>query len=299
MQFDLIKKYPKPVKIIFIFILFFTVFDLLIPLPDPKEFSKEIHAKDGTLLTAFLTNDDKWRLKSELREASPELIKAIIEKEDRWFYWHFGINPVSIVRALYKNLITGEVEFGASTITMQVARMLEPKERTYINKLSEMFRAVQLEIKYSKEEILGLYLSLLPFGGNIEGVKSASYIYFNRAPDKLSLAQSIMLAVIPNDPNTLRLDRSNEKIISERNFWIKKFRDENIFTLKDLDNASNEPVERNRYNIPVLAPHFSHYIKNKYNGDILNTTLDLSIQHTAENLLLRNVKKVFYKGITN
>ena len=299
MHFELLKKYQRTVKVVFTILLLFVVLDLLFPLPGKKEFSKEVHAKDGTLLTAYLTSDDKWRLRTELEEVSPELIKAIIEKEDNWFYWHTGINPFSIVRAFYRNLTTGETQLGASTITMQVARMLEPKKRTYINKFGEMFRAIQLEIRYSKEEILELYLSLLPFGGNIEGVKSASYIYFNRPPNKLSLAQSIMLAVIPNDPNSLRLDRSNEEIIKNRNYWINKFNQEKIFSSGDLKDALDEPVDKNRFAIPVLAPHFSYYLKNNYSGDILNTTLDLSLQQTAENLLQRHVGKVFYKGITN
>ncbi|MBE0571366.1 MAG: penicillin-binding protein 1C [Ignavibacteriaceae bacterium] len=299
MHFELIKKYSRIVKIVFTILLVFVLLDLLFPLPGKKEFSKEIHAKDGTLLTAYLTNDDKWRLRTELDEVSPELIKAIIEKEDSWFYLHPGINPVSIVRAFYHNFTSGETQLGASTITMQVARMLEPKKRTYFNKLGEMFRAIQLEIKYSKEEILELYLSLLPFGGNIEGVKSASYIYFNRPPNKLSLAQSITLAVIPNDPNSLRLDRSNEEIIKNRDYWINKFKQEKIFSSSDLKDALDEPVEKNRYAIPVTAPHFSYYVKDNFSGDILKTTLDLSIQQTAENILLRNVRKNFYKGITN
>ncbi|MBK9097742.1 MAG: penicillin-binding protein 1C [bacterium] len=299
MHFELIKKYNRTVKIVLTILVGFVVLDLIFPLPDRKEFSIEIHAKDGTLLTAYLTSDDKWRLRTELEEVSPELIKAIIEKEDSWFYWHPGINPVALVRALYRNITSGEVESGASTITMQVARMLEPKKRTYFNKLGEMFRAIQLEVKYSKEEILELYLSLLPFGGNIEGVKSASYIYFDRPPNKLSLAQSITLAVIPNDPNYLRLDRSNEEIIYNRNYWIKKFKQEKTFSSSDLNDALNEPVERNRYQMPVIAPHFSQYVKDNFQGDILNTTIDLSIQQTAEIILLRNVKKVFYKGITN
>jgi penicillin-binding protein 1C len=299
MHFELIKKYSRTAKIVFSILLLFVVLDLLFPLPLKKEFSKEIHAKDGTLLTAYLTSDDKWRLRTEFEEVSPELINAIIEKEDSWFYLHFGINPVSIIHAFYQNITTGETQLGASTITMQVARMLEPKKRTYINKLSEMFRAIQLEIKYSKEEILELYLSLLPFGGNIEGVKSASYIYFDRPPDKLSLAQSITLAVIPNDPNSLRLDRSNEKIIKNRDYWINKFKHEKIFSSSDLKDALDEPIEINRYAIPVMAPHFSYYVKDNFYGDILKTTLDLSIQQTAENILQRNVNKVFYKGITN
>jgi penicillin-binding protein 1C len=332
MHFELIKKYQRTLKIVFTILLLFIVLDLLFPLPAKKEFSKEIHAKDGTLLTAYLTSDDKWRLRTELEEVSPELIKAMLKKEDSWFYWHFGINPVSIVRAFNRNVSSGKTQLGASTITMQVARMLEPKKRTYLNKFGEMFRALQLEIKYSKEEILELYLSLLPFGGNIEGVKSASYIYFNRPPNKLSLAQAITLAVIPNDPNTLRLDRNHKEsvipgseatresiedsfpsdskqagmtrtnssgVIQKRNFWISKFKQEKVFPSTDLNDALDEPIEKNRYAVPVLAPHFSYFIKNNFSGDILNSTLDLSTQQTAENLLLRHVSKLFYKGITN
>jgi penicillin-binding protein 1C len=299
MHFELIKKYYKTVWIVFAILLLFVALDLLFPLHKQKEFSKEIHAKDGTLLTAYLTRDDKWRLRTELQEVSPDLIKAIIKKEDSWFYWHFGINPVSVVRAVYKNIFSGEIESGASTITMQVARMLEPKRRTYLNKFIEIFRAIQIEIKYSKKEIIELYLSLLPFGGNIEGVKSASYIYFNRPPDKLSLAQSITLAVIPNDPNTLRLDRSNEEILAKRNRWIEKFKKAGIFSSSDLNDALDEPIENNRYAIPVLAPHFSQYVKESFSGDIINTTLDLSKQQIAVTILLRHVRKIFYKGITN
>jgi len=299
MHFDLIIKYSGTAKIVFTMLLLFILMDLLFPIPELKQYSKEILTRDGTLLSAYLTEDDKWRFKTELEEISPELIKAIVEKEDSWFYWHFGVNPISIVRALYKNLISGKRVSGASTITMQVARMLEPKDRTYINKFVEVFRAIQIEISYSKNEILEIYLSLLPFGGNIEGVKSASYIYFNRPPDKLSLAQSIILAVIPNDPNSLRLDRINDEIIKERNYWIKKFRDENVFSSNELDDALEEPVEPNRFDIPTLAPHFSYRVKENFNESKIKTTLDLSIQQTAEYLLSRQVKAVFYKGITN
>lgn len=299
MQFALIRKYHRSFKFVLIGIVLFVLMDLIFPIPDNKEFSKEIRSDDGTLLTAYLTKDDKWRLRTNLKDVSPELIKAILEKEDKWFYWHPGVNPYSIIRTLIRNIASGDVEAGASTITMQVARMLEPKRRNYFNKLTEIFRALQLEIKYSKEEILELYLSLLPFGGNIEGVKSASYIYFNRPPDKLSLAQSIMLAVIPNDPNNLRLDRSNNTIENKRNIWVRKFKSERVFSISDLNDALQEPVEKNRFPIPVLAPHFCYYVKENFRGDILNTTLKLSSQQIAENILLRHVKKVYYKGISN
>jgi len=299
MHFGLLIKYYKTANIVFTILMLFVILDLLFPLPEQKEYSKEILANDGTLLSAYLTDDDKWRLKTKAEEVSAELIKAIVEKEDSWFNWHFGVNPVSIFRALYKNLINGEKISGASTITMQVARLLEPKDRTYWNKIVEVFRAFQLELRYSKEEILEIYLSLLPFGGNIEGVKSASYIYFDRPPDKLSLAQSILLAVIPNDPNSLRLDRSNDEIIEKRNYWITKFKNDNLFAQLDLADALEEPVETNRFEIPTLAPHFCYFIKERFNKNKIITKLDLSIQQTAENLLSRHVKRIFYKGITN
>ena len=296
MHFELIKKYSISIKIVFTILLLFVVLDLLFPLPQKKEFSKEIYAKDGTLLTAYLTSDDKWRLRTELDEISPELIKAMIEKEDNWFYWHPGINPFSIVRAIYRNVTTGEVQIGASTITMQVARLLEPKKRTYINKLVEIVRAVQLEIKYSKKEILELYLSLLPFGGNIEGVKSASYIYFNRPPGKMSLAQSIMLAVIPNYPNALRLDRFNDEVISKRNYWINEFKRDEIFLSSDLNDALNEPVERNRFSIPVMAPHFSQYIKNNF-SEYFNTTLIFHCSKLLRIFCFGTFEKFFIKEL--
>lgn len=147
-------------------------------------------------------------MQTTIDKVSPELIKSLITKEDKYFYWHFGFNPISILKAFYSNLIKGEIVSGASTITMQLARIWNPAKRTYLNKIIEILRAIQIEIIYSKTEILEMYLNYLPYGGNIEGVKAASYIYFNHPPSKLSLAQSILLTVIPNDPNNFRLDRN-------------------------------------------------------------------------------------------
>ena len=126
-------------------------------------------------------------MKTELNEITPELRKAIIHKEDRFFYYHLGVNPIAIGRAAANNIFTGRKTSGASTITMQVARLLQPKKRTYGNKLVEVFRAMQLEWHYSKDEILQLYLNLVPYGGNVEGVKSAALLYFGQLPNRLSV----------------------------------------------------------------------------------------------------------------
>jgi len=143
---------------VFIFVLFHLCFPLKINVP----YSTIITDQKGQVLHAYLTADDKWRMKTELHEISPTLKKAIIHKEDKYFYYHFGFNPFAIVRALANNVLQGKRTSGASTITMQVARLLYPKPRTYRNKLIEMFRATQLEMKFYKDEILQLYLNLVP-----------------------------------------------------------------------------------------------------------------------------------------
>ena len=132
------------------------------------------------MINAYLTRDQKWRMKTELSEISPLLRKTIIAKEDRHFYAHPGVNPLAVISAFFKNLIRMKRTSGASTITMQVARALEPGKRNIWSKMREMFRAFQLEWKYSKDEILQLYFNLIPYGGNIEGVKSASQLYFKK-----------------------------------------------------------------------------------------------------------------------
>jgi len=280
-------------------IAFILLLDITFPLPLMKPYSKIILAQDGTLLTANLARDEKWRLPAFLAEVSPELLTAIISKEDKWFYWHPGINLFAVARAFYSNITGGKVVSGASTITMQVARMLEPAERTYANKFLEILRAIQIEFHYSKKEILEMYLNMLPYGGNIEGVKSAAYIYFNRPPGKLSLAQSIMLAIIPNDPNSLRLDRITEDAITKRNYWINKFSKEEIFSSQNLAAALEEPLESNRFAMPSLAPHFTKYVADNFNGDVIHSTLDLSAQAKGEKLLLNHIRRVNSKGVSN
>lgn len=286
-------------RLVAVFVLLLIILDISFPLPDLKPYSKTIYSNNGTLLNSYLTKDDKWRMRTRIDEVTPDLIEAIIEKEDSWFYWHFGVNPVSVLRALAQNIFSGERVSGASTITMQVARLLEPAERTYWNKFLEMLRAMQLELHYSKDEILEIYLSHLPFGGNIEGVKSASFIYFNRPPDKLSLSQSILLTVIPNDPNGLRLDMDTKNAKIKRDEWIDRFIEDKVFNKQDLLDAKDEPITSVRYEVPNLAPHFSRYTADKINSDQIYSSLDLNIQYKAETLLKKYVARVKGKGVTN
>ena len=164
-----------------------------------------ISSSDGKILHAFLSSDDKWRMKTSLQEVNPSLLKAIIHKEDRYFYYHSGINLLAILRAGVNNIKHQKKTSGASTITMQVARMLFPASRTYMNKLVESFRALQLEWNFSKNEILEMYLSLIPYGGNIEGVKAASVFYLDKQPDALSHYASFPTALIRCGPAAIIL----------------------------------------------------------------------------------------------
>ena len=277
--------------------------DRLLPPPDLPPYSVQVFDARGALLGAALTPDDKWRLRTRLDHVSPELLRAVIAKEDRWFLQHRGVNPLAVLRALWGNITAGRRASGASTITMQLARMLEPDERTYAVKLREMLRALQLEIRYSKREILERYISLLPMGGNIEGVASASWIYFNRPPEKLSLAQSVALAVIPNNPNRLRLDRSNAPLRSEVRRWLRRFRSEEVFAAGDITSALEEDFAVARSAPPRRAPHFTLAAMERGGqgdaADLVHTTLQPAVQDAAEQLLYNHVQRVAADGVRN
>lgn len=278
-------------------IIFFTL-NRVFPLPDKIEYSTIITDSKGEVIHAFLTKDEKWRMKTELEEISPLLRKTIIEKEDRYFYSHPGINVLAIGRAFVKNIFRWKRTSGASTITMQVARALEPKRRTYFNKLVEMFRALQLELKYSKNEILQLYLNLVPYGGNIEGVKSASILYFKKNPDHLSLAEITALSIIPNRPSTLVMGKHNDLIVKERNRWLQQFAKDKVFTQKEIQDAISEPLTATRGAVPQLIPHLAWKLKQQ-GGDIIKTNIELNTQLKTEKLVADYVRILTLKNIRN
>ncbi len=292
------------IAIVTLFLGFF-ILDWLAPLPEPKPFSTQIYDREDNLLAAYLSEDDKWRFRSPTTEVSEEMKTAILAKEDQWFYWHPGVNVISIVRALWSNLWSGKRISGASTITMQVARMLEPKPRTFGNKIFEVFRALQLEWHYTKDEILEMYLSYLPYGGNIEGVKAASYIYFGRPPEKLSLAQATLLTVIPNRPNSLRLDTRRDQARRERDRWLRYFDNEEVFSKDQIRIALAEPIAASRRNLLPQAPQFSRRVAQLHarnpncSSEVMATTLDPEIQATASQLLSNYVRRARSKGISN
>ncbi|WBO84842.1 penicillin-binding protein 1C [Hymenobacter yonginensis] len=273
--------------------------DWAFPVPPAPQYSPLVLAVDGSVLHAYLNPTQKWRMKTELREITPVLRAAIIEKEDRWFRWHFGVNPVALVQAAGRNLFGTGRTTGASTITMQVARLLEPKERTLPNKLLEMARAVQLEAHYSKDEILQLYLNLVPYGGNVEGVKSAALLYFQQTPDYLSLAQTVTLAIIPNRPRGLVLGKNNAAVLRERNRWLRRFGAAGLFPAQDVADALLEPLDVQRHPAPTLAPHLSRRLVRQFpHAAIISSSLQRSKQSKAEDLTLGYVRRLRELGIT-
>jgi penicillin-binding protein 1C len=293
-----VKRFFKRLGIVIVSLfLLFILLNWFFPLPDKIEYSTIITDNKGELLNAYLTQDQKWRMKTELEEISPLLRKTIVAKEDKYFYSHPGVNPFAVTRAFFKNLFRMKVTSGASTITMQVARALEPGKRNIWSKLREMFRAFQLEWKYSKKEILQLYLNLVPYGGNIEGVKSASLLYFKKNPDHLSLAEITALSIIPNRPSSLVLGKNNDLIIKERNRWLQKFADDKIFTSKEIEDALAEPLMATRNTVPHYAQHISYKLKQQ-GGHSIQTHIDLNTQLKTEKLVedysrsqrLRNIK---------
>ena len=279
-------------------VVLFFLLNLLFPLPDKVEYSTIITDNKGEVVNAYLTKDQKWRMKTELDEISPLLQKTIIAKEDKHFYSHPGVNPFAVIRALFNNIFKMRRTSGASTITMQVAKALQPGKRNIWSKFREMFRAFQLELKYSKKEILQLYLNLVPYGGNIEGVKSASLLYFNKNPDHLSLAEITALSIIPNKPGSLIIGRNNDLIVKERNRWLQRFANEKIFTQKEIEDALAEPLDATRKSVPHYIPHLANKLK-KQGGNIIKTNIDLNTQLKTEKLVEDYIRIQKLKNIKN
>ncbi|HEX9006448.1 MAG TPA: penicillin-binding protein 1C, partial [Bacteroidota bacterium] len=268
---------------------------LFYPLPPVKPYSLALEDRNGRFLHAYLTADGAWRLRTASSEIPDRLKRILIRREDRWFYAHPGVNPLALVRALLQNARAGRRVSGGSTITMQIARMLEPKERSLGSKAIEIFRALQLELRYSKDELLGLYLSMVPLGGNIEGLKSAGLLYYQTPPERLNIAHLFDLILIPRNPNGLRPDRNPDRLLEERRRQARRWIARGFFTRDDSLILWNTPATVSRTAVPNFAPHFCLRLKEQdHTGGDLRTTLDLGTQQTVERLLSSHMQ--FWKG---
>ena len=236
-----------------------------------KDEAKILLDKNGEIINMKLSSDGIWRFHEQ---SFPNSLKqCVILFEDRYFYYHFGVNFASIFRAFFHNL-RSDNRIGASTITMQVARLLEPSDRSYKNKIREIFRAFQLELHFSKDEILNLYLNLAPYGGNIEGAKAASFFYFGKELNELSYAQAALLSTIPKNPNKNRLDRVSN-INALKNRVIKMLYKANLIDLSAFKRAQAEPFKNVRIRAVVNA---SDYANVAFKNQISKASLDLNLQ---------------------
>lgn len=263
-----------PALFLALMVAIFLILDQIYPLnldALKKDEAKILLDKNGEIINMKLSSDGIWRFHEQSFPSS--LKQCVILFEDRYFYYHFGVNFASIFRAFFHNL-RSDNRIGASTITMQVARMLEPSDRSYKNKIREIFRAFQLELHFSKDEILNLYLNLAPYGGNIEGAKAASFFYFGKELNELSYAQAALLSTIPKNPNKNRLDRVSN-INALKNRVIKMLYKANLIDLSAFKRAQAEPFKNVRIRAVVNA---SDYANVAFKNQISKANLDLNLQ---------------------
>jgi len=262
--------------------------------------SQAIYDKDGKLLRAFLSSDEKWRMPCRLDEVSSYLKEAVITVEDRFFHYHPGINPWSLLRALYLNLKHGRIVSGGSTITMQVARMMEHRERTLLSKAIEIIRAVKLELLYSKDEILEFYFNMAPYGGNVEGVKAACYYYFQKSPAEISLGQAALLVAVPNSPRELNPEMSPQNARKKRDEVLVYLRGKKVIIEAEYLRAEKEEIAIENPGIPFDSPHFTDLMHSYYPGKSrVYTTLDRETQRKCTQTLRKHLAKWRSRGITN
>jgi penicillin-binding protein 1C len=259
-------------------------FDLIFPLPlKQRQFSAVVTADDGTPLRAFADKTGVWRYPVTLDDVSPRYVQALLTYEDRWFYRHPGINPFALLRAGWQWLRHGEIVSGGSTLSMQVARILDRHQRTVGGKLWQMMRALQLEAHLSKDEILTLYLNLAPFGGPLEGVQAASYAYLGRPAKELSHAEAALLAVLPQSPSRLRPDRHPQRARAARDKVIERLHKFGVWDEATARMAKQEVVISLYRPQPMLAPLFAQRFKQSaLTTGALKTTLQPGLQSALE-----------------
>ncbi|WP_286809494.1 peptidoglycan glycosyltransferase PbpC [Leclercia sp. UBA2479] len=261
--------------------------DRLWPLP-LKEVNpaRVVVDEQGTPLWRFADSEGIWRYPVTIEEVSPRYLEALIQYEDRWFWDHPGVNPFSVLRAAWQDLTSGRVVSGGSTLTMQVARLLDPHPRTFGGKIRQLWRALQLEWHLSKRDILTLYLNRAPFGGTLQGVGAASWAYLGKSPAQLSYSEAALLAVLPQAPSRLRPDRWPGRAEAARNKVLARMETQGVWSAKQVRESREEPVWLAPRQMPQLAPLFSRMMLGKSRDDKIVTTLDATLQRQLEELAM-------------
>ena len=258
-------------------------------------YSTVVESAEGELLGARIAADGQWRFPP--CDTVPErFATALVQFEDRQFWWHPGVNPVAMGRALVQNLRSGHVVSGGSTLTMQVIRLSRQKERTVKQKLIESVLATRLELRYSKRRILALYASHAPFGGNVVGLEAAAWRYFGRPASELSWAEAATLAVLPNAPATLHLSRGREELLQKRNRLLKRLLEHGDIGADTYESALEEPLPEAPLPLPAFAPH---YVESCPKGVRTRTSLRIGLQKAVSAAVDRQSDELAKEGVAD
>ena len=261
--------------------------DRIWPLPLPKDDqARVVLAEDGTPLWRFADANGVWRYPVHVEDVSPLYLDALLTYEDRWFFQHPGVNPLALGRAAWQNLSGGRVLSGGSTLSMQVARLLDPHERTLPGKLRQLWRTAQLEWHLSKPQILELYLNRAPFGGTLQGVAAASWAYLGKAPQQLTRSEAALLAVLPQAPSRLRPDRHPQRAQVARDKVLRRLAEYQVWPQPAVDEALEEPLLLAPRLEPSLAPLLARRLNRPGSPPLIRTMIDASLQRRLEDLLL-------------
>ena len=256
------------------------------PLGKNLDYSTTVLDRDGKLLRAYLTDEGRWRLRAAPQDVDPRFIEALLAYEDKRFFSHRGVDPLAMTRAAFQFATSGHIVSGGSTVTMQVARLLEPRrERSLYAKYRQMVRALQLEWTLSKDEILSLYLTLAPYGGNLEGIRAASLAYFGKEPRRLTLGETALLVALPQSPENRRPDRHADSAKAARDRVLDRISGDGLFGAAELDSAKKESVPHARKPMPLSAPHAADEARSASAGEkTIYLTIDGRLQHRLERL---------------
>ena len=264
------------------------------PLSAGREVSTVVVDRSGALLRAFTIADGRWRLPVRLADVDPKFVSMLIAYEDKRFYEHDGIDPLAMGRSAWQLASNGRIVSGGSTLSMQLARLLEPRgERSFTAKAWQILRAVQIERRLTKHEILEYYLTLAPYGGNLEGIRAASLAYFGKPPRKLTVEEAALLIALPQLPEARRPDRKPEAAVRARNRVLTRMVGAGVIPKLDAEMASARDVPRSRHELPAFAAHLSERLRaGDQDRTLHRVTLDRKVQSGLEALVRQRIERL-------
>lgn len=254
-----------------------------LPLTDAQA-ARVVVAEDGTPLWRFADADGVWRYPVTPQEVSPYYLQALLTFEDRWFYSHPGVNPLALARAAWQDLRAGKILSGGSTLSMQVARLIDPHPRTFAGKLRQVWRTTQLEWHFSKDQILEIYLNRAPFGGTLQGIGAASWTYLGKPPSQLTPAEAALLAALPQAPSRLRPDRYPLRAKAARDKVLSRLADYQVWPAEQVADIKQEDIWLAPRQVPQLAPLLARRLTSGNQREVIQTTVDAGLQRQLEDM---------------